>query len=175
MRAPTLSLFLMLMFLYPAGPVSAADDVQERAVPNTPFRKNPIPVAPVQTADEKIAILQQQVQTLQAQVATLQSVLKVTATGATLQAPSLSLLSTEGVTVRSGKGIAVSAGTDIAMQSQAGTSIKASSTIAVDSSGTLTLKGAQTRLNGGTKPLATLGSAVGNGQILTGSPTILGE
>ncbi len=175
MRAQTLSLFLMLASLCPAGPVPAADDVQERAVPNTPFRKSTIPSAPVQTADEKIAVLQQQLQTLQAQVAALQSVLKVTASGATLQAPSLTLLSIDGVTVQSGKSLVLKAGTGIAINSQAGTSMKASSTITVESAGTLTLKGSQTRLNGGTKPLAIVGSAVGNGQILTGSATILGE
>ena len=61
------------------------------------------------------------------------------------------------------------------MHSQAGTSMKSNSTIAVESAGTLALKGSQTKLNGGMKPLATVGSAVGNGQILTGSPTVLGE
>jgi hypothetical protein len=31
------------------------------------------------------------------------------------------------------------------------------------------------RLNDGTKPLAAVGSAVGNGQVMTGSPTIFGN
>lgn len=40
----------------------------------------------------------------------------------------------------------------------------------------LDLKGsAQIQLNGGSKSLATVGSAVGDGQILTGSGTILGD
>jgi hypothetical protein len=125
--------------------------------------------------ESRIAALQQQVQVLQAQVAALQSVLKVTPAGATLQAPTLSFLSLEGIALQSNKGIAVTAGTGLTMQSQAGTSIKAGSALSVDSSGTMDLKGASIKLNGGSKPLATVGSAVGNGKVITGSPTILGN
>jgi hypothetical protein len=61
------------------------------------------------------------------------------------------------------------------MQSQAGTYIKAGSTVTVEGSGTMDLKGAMIKLNGGNKPVATIGSTVGNGKVLSGSPTILGN
>jgi hypothetical protein len=133
------------------------------------------PRAGTASLDQQVVQLQQQVQALQAQVAALQSVLKVTPAGATLQAPTLSLLSIEGIALQSSKGIAITAGTGLTMQSQAGTSIKAGSTVTVESSGTMDLKGASIKFNGGSKPLATVGSAVGNGKVMTGSLTILGN
>ncbi|MDP1770404.1 MAG: hypothetical protein Q8L74_16590 [Nitrospirota bacterium] len=130
--------------------------------------------------EQHVAFLQQQVQTLIAQVAALQSVLIVTPTGATLQAPTLSLLSIDGTTIRSSKGIAVEAGNSIDMKSAAGTRIRAGSTASVEAGGTLDLKGALIKLNGGTKPLATVGSQVqvpGQpiGHVATGSQSVLGN
>ncbi len=157
----------------------AADEVTERAVPSSPALQQ-VPIVPggqlpALTIEQQVAALQQQVQALQAQVNALQSVLKVTATVATLQAASIALLSANDVTIQSGKGVAVTAGTGIAMHSQAGTAIKAGSTATVETNGTMDLKGAFIKLNGGGKPLATVGSAVGGGKILTGSGTILGN
>ncbi len=103
------------------------------------------------------------------------STFKVASAVATIQPQALSLSSTMGTTIQSSKGIAITAGTGLAMQSQAGTSLKAASSMLVETSGTLDLKGATTRLNGGNKPIATVGSAVGNGLILNGSQTILGN
>jgi hypothetical protein len=132
------------------------------------------------TLDQKVAFLEQQVQTLMAQVAALQSVLKVTATGAVLQAPTLSLLSIEATTIRSSKGVAIDAGTSIDMRSSTSTSIRAASTTLIEGSASLDLKGAIIKHNGGGKPLATIGSQVqipGQpiGQITTGSQTVLGN
>jgi hypothetical protein len=115
-----------------------------------------------------------------AQVAALQSVLKVTATGAVLQAPTLSLLSIEATTIRSSKGVAIDAGTSIDMRSSTSTSIRAASTTLIEGSASLDLKGAIIKHNGGGKPLATIGSHVqipGQpiGQITTGSQTVLGN
>lgn len=103
------------------------------------------------------------------------STFKVASAVATIQPQALSLSSTMGTTIQSSKGIAITAGTGLAMQSQTGTSLKAGSSMLVETSGTLDLKGATTRLNGGNKPIATVGSAVGNGLILNGSQTILGN
>lgn len=175
MRKNTLSLFILLTSACPAIPVMAADEVQGRAVPNASLMQETIPTMPVQTADQKIVFLQQQVQTLQSQGAASQSVFKLTASDATLQAPTLSILSMEGVTIRSGKGITINAATGIAMKSQTGTSIKTAGPALVESMGPLDLKGTAIKFNGGAKPLATVGSAVGDGRILTGSPTILGN
>ncbi|HEX7767473.1 MAG TPA: hypothetical protein VF443_12220 [Nitrospira sp.] len=124
--------------------------------------------------------MQQRIRTLETQIATLQSVLIVTPTGATLQAPTLLLQSLSGTTIRSGKSIAIDAGESIGTRSGTSTFIRAGSTALVEGAGTLDLKGASIRLNGGTKPLATVGSQVqlsGQpiGQVITGSPTILGN
>ena len=179
----------MLAFLVLCGGASfAVEEVTERAVPNAPLVQT-VPTVPGgalrapiagPTLDQTIAQLQQQVQTLTAQVAALQSVLKVTPTGATLQAPTLSLQSLNGTTIQSNKGVAIQAGTSIDMRSSTNTSIRAASTALIEASGTLELKGAVTKLNGGSKPLATVGSQVqvpGQpiGQIVTGTPTLLGN
>ncbi len=81
----------------------------------------------------------------------------------------------EGIAIQSSKGIAVTAGTGVAIQSKASTSIKAGTTATIEASGTTDLKGAVVKLNGGTKPVATVGGAVGNGKVMTGSVTILGN
>jgi hypothetical protein len=113
------------------------------------------------------------VQALQTQVVALQSVLKVTQTRATLQASSLSLLSSSDLTIQFGQGTAVTAGSGIAMRSGTSTVIKAGSFGSVEAAGTMDMKGSQLRLNGGNKPIAIVGNAVGNGMVLTGSPTLL--
>lgn len=130
--------------------------------------------------DQQLAIMQQRIKTLETQIAALQSVLIVTQAGATLQAPTLLLQSLSGTTIRSGKNLAIDAGESITTRSGTSTLIRASSTALVEGAGTLDLKGAPIRLNGGTKPLATVGSQVqltGQpiGQVVTGSPAILGN
>lgn len=130
--------------------------------------------------DQQLAMMQQRIRTLETQIAALQSVLIVTQAGATLQAPTLLLQSLNGTTIRSGKSLAIDAGESITTRSGTSTLIRASSTALVEGAGTLDLKGAPIRLNGGTKPLATVGSQVqltGQpiGQVITGSPAILGN
>lgn len=178
-KGVVLSITLLLPCLW-AGSATAADEVTERAVPgpSTPLRQMaPAPgrAIPAMTVEQQLTALQQQVQSLQAQLAALQSVLKVTPTGATLQAPTVSILTSGDTMIQSGKGVTVRAATGIAVQSQADTSIKAGSTATLESSGTTQVKGAILKLNGGSKPMATVGSAVGNGQIVSGSTTILGN
>ena len=106
----------------------------------------------------------------------------MTPTGVTLQGPTvtiaggvLNIQAQNNVALRAGLNVAVQAGSKLALQSGAGTALQAG--------GPLDLKGSMIRLNGGTKPLATLGSQVkvdtstgpALGQIVTGSPTILGN
>ena len=166
----------------------AAEEVTERAVPNVPLMQAlpalpgsaPRSTAAAPTLDQTVALLQQQAQALTAQVAALQSVLVVTPTGATLQAPTLSLHSLDGTTIRSNTGVAIQAGTWIDMKSSANTSIRAGSSTLIESSTTLDMKGAVMKLNGGTRPLAVVASQVqvpGQpiGQVLTGSQTIMGN
>jgi hypothetical protein len=107
-------------------------------------------------------------------------VLKVTPTGAVLQAPSVSIFGLEAININSKKLVAIEAGTSMDMKSSVNTSIKAGATAVIETSGTLDLKGAAIKHNGGAKPLATVGSQVqipGQpiGQITTGSLTVLGN
>jgi len=69
--------------------------------------------------------------------------------------------------LQSAKSVSIHAGQHVAIQS--------GGTAAVEGKGQLDLKGPSIKLNGGSKPMATVGSAVGNGTILTGSGTILGN
>lgn len=101
---------------------------------------------------------------LQAQVAALQAVLQIAPNGA--------------VTILSP--VSVQAGTNISIRASQNVSVHSSGTAIVESQGMLDLKGTAIRLNGGTKPLATVGSQVqvpGQpiGQVMTGSGTILGN
>ncbi|MBA5865970.1 MAG: hypothetical protein GDA67_04640 [Nitrospira sp. CR1.3] len=169
------------MLMLTASSPFAAEDVTERAVPGPtgaqqPGMRVPATVIPTMTVEQQIAALQQQVQSLQQQLSVIQSVVRISPTGTVIQAPALSLLSASGTVIQSDKGITVAAGQGLSMQSQGATMLKAGSSIAVEAQQTLDLKGGnQTRLNGGTKSIATVGSAVGNGQVLTGSPTIFGN
>jgi len=130
--------------------------------------------------EQQLAIMQQRIRNLETQVAALQSVLIVTQAGATLQAPTLMLQSLSSTTIHSGKGIVIDAGESINTRSGTSTLIRAGSTALVEGAGTLDLKGAPVRLNGGSKPLATVGSQIQIsrqpiGQVISGSPTILGN
>jgi len=130
-------------------------------VPNTSLMQSTIPTMPIVTSDQKIAILQQQGQALQAQVAATRSVLKVGSTGA------VTILSNDTISIQIAKRIGIGAGQNVA--------IKENGDALVQGKGTLDLKGYFIKLNGGRTPLATVGSAVGNGKVLTGSGTILGS
>jgi hypothetical protein len=99
------------------------------------------------STEQRVAFLEQQVQALSAQVAALQSVLKVTPTGAVLQAPTLSLLSIEAVNIRSSKVVAIDAGTSFDMKSVGPAAIKGSMTL-VEGTQTLDLRGGLIRHNG---------------------------
>lgn len=132
------------------------------------------------SVEQQMAIMQQRIKILETQIAALQSVLIITQTGATLQAPTLLLQSLNGTTIRSGKAIVVDAGDLLSMRSGTDTLIRAGSTALVEGAGTLDLKGAPIRLNSGTRPLATVGSQVQlsgqpTGQVISGSPTIFGN
>jgi len=152
----------------------AADEITERAVPIQELTVKPTPSRSAvanPALEQTVALLQQQVQSLQAQLAALQAAVQVTPNGMTLQGPTVTI-----------------AGGNIQIQAQQNTAITAASTLtlqsggatALQASGSLNLKGSTIVLNGGTKPLATVGSQVqvpGQpiGQIMTGSGTLMGN
>lgn len=163
------------------GSPFAADDVTERAVSGPigaqqPGMQAPTTPLPSMSVEQQIAALQQQIQSLQFQLSVIQSVVKISPNGTIIQAPALSLLSANGTVVQSDKGVTVTAGQGLSIQAAGAAAVKAGSSIAVEAQQILDLKGMnQLRLNGGTKPIATVGSAVGNGKVLTGSQTIWGN
>lgn len=114
--------------------------------------------------DQQIFALQQQVQALQAQITALQAAFKIAPNGA--------------VTILSPTSVSVQAGTTITIGAAQNISIQSNGTALVEGKGGLDLKGTPIKLNGGSKPVATVGSQVqvpGQpiGQITTGNQMIL--
>jgi hypothetical protein len=84
----------------------------------------------------------------------------------------LSAMVGRNTAVQTSSTLALRSGSDLSLRSDAGTVLQAA--------GSLNLKGSMILLNGGTKPLATVGSQVQipgqpNRQVVTGSPTVLGN
>lgn len=131
--------------------------------------------------EQQMGFLQQRIMALESQIAILQSVLIVTPTGTTLQAPALLLQSLNGTTIESQKNVSLRAGQHLFVDTSGNLSMRTGAATNFQSGGTLDVKGSSIRLNGGTKPLATVGSQVQTspgqpiGQVITGSPTILGN
>lgn len=65
------------------------------------------------------------------------------------------------------KGVSIGAGQHVAIQGNGG--------VLVEGRSPLDLNAPLIKMNGGTKPLATVGNAVGMGKVLTESGTILGN
>jgi predicted anti-sigma-YlaC factor YlaD len=125
--------------------------------------------------EQQLAALQQQVQALQDQVAALQSVIIVTLAEETLQGQTVTISSTQGIVVQSQKNSSLIAGMAMNLQSGATLIMKAQASTRVEEVGELNLIGTTIKLNTGNKQVATVGSAVANGKILTGSPVIFGN
>jgi len=143
----------------------------------------------------RLAKLQQQVELLTAQLAALQSVMKLTPGGVTLQAPTLTILTSEALTLQSAKSVTVTAGASLDARASMTTTIRSGSSAALEAGGALDLKGGVVKFNGGGMPLATVGNrvqirpgqvigtvqggvVVGTsviGDIVTGSTTLLGN
>ncbi|MDP1947327.1 MAG: hypothetical protein Q8L77_07485 [Nitrospirota bacterium] len=146
--------------------------------------------------EQQVGLLQQQVSMLQTQLAMLQAAVQVTPSGVKLQGPTVTILggvvtieaqnnvalrAGSNVDVRTGVNLSVSTGGNTSVQTGANLSLRSGAGTLVQASAPLDLKGSMISLNGGTKPLATVGSHVqvtpgsSSGQIVTGSPTILGN
>ncbi len=160
--------FLVVILACPTF-VYAADEVTERAVGIQELTVKPMPSRSAiagPTLEQTVVLLQQQVQSLQAQMAALQSALKIASNGA------VTILSPASVSIQAGMNVAIGAGTQV--------SIHSNGTTLIEGKGAVDLKGVPLKLNGGTKPLATVGSQVqvpGQpiGQVVTGSLAVLGN
>jgi hypothetical protein len=150
-------------------------------------RTAPVPVAPL-SIEQQVAVLQQQVQALQAQLAALQAVVRVTPSGIANQWPTVTIEAGE-LDVRAADHMTLMAGSSVTVRAS-GIALSSSGTAVLQAGATLDLQGSLIRLNGGGKPLATVGSLVqplpgsptgsggavsANAQVVTGSPTILGN
>jgi len=187
--------WLLMVALLLVIPAHAADDIQERAVPNTGVRQGLQPEGSMSATDMRLAKLQQQVELLTAQLAALQSVIKLTPGGVTLQAPTLTIVTSEALTLQSTKSVTIAAGTSLDARASMTTTIRSGSSAALEAGGSLDLKGGVVKFNGGGMPLATVGNrvqirpgqvigtvqggvVVGTsviGDIVTGSTTLLGN
>jgi hypothetical protein len=150
-------------------------------------RTAPVPAAPL-SIEQQVAVLQQQVQALQAQLAALQAVVRVTPSGIANQRPTVTI-EAEDLDVRASNHMTLMAGSIVSVRAS-GIALSSSGTAVLQADATLDLQGLPIRLNGGGKPLATVGSLVqplpgspagsggavnANAQVVTGSPTILGN
>jgi uncharacterized protein YraI len=84
------------------------------------------------------------------------------------------------VAVRAGADLSATVGRNTSVQTGANLSLRSGAGTALQAAGSLDLKGSTILLNGGTKPVATVGSQVQMpgqpiGQVITGSPTVLGN
>lgn len=149
----------------PPAVAGAVDEVTERAVPNSstmvqqPAQPSGATI-PSLTVDQRLAAMQQQIQALQMQVSALQAIVNITPSAVTIH-------SNGSLVIQAAKGVSIGAGQTVSIQGTGG--------VFVEGKGPLELKAPLIKLNGGTKPLATVGSAVSNGTIVTGSGTILGN
>ncbi|MDE3039974.1 MAG: hypothetical protein KGJ82_05295 [Nitrospirota bacterium] len=191
---------LLLLFSVAGSGAWAADEITDRAVPTLP-KMQPAPpltdaVAGAQASiEQQVGLLQQQVGTLQAQLAMLQAAVQVTANGVTLRGPTVTIaggvvtieaqntMALNGhsdMSVRASANLSVSTGGNTSVQTGSNLTLRSGAGALLQASGPLDLKGSTILLNGGTKPLATVGSQVqvpGQpiGQVITGSPTVLGN
>ena len=92
-----------------------------------------------------------------------------------MQGQTVTLSSPKNIVIQSQYNISATAGAAMSLQSGAAMTVRGNATTTVEGVGGLNLKGPTVRLNNGNKPVATVGSAVSGGKVLTGSMTILGE
>ena len=137
-----------------------------------------------ETLQKQILSLQRQVQLLQAQVVGLRSVLKVDQNGATLQAQTLNLVGesisvqaqgSKGLSLSSTNGITIDGVGKIAMKSKTVLDLQSQGNLSAKAGAVTNLMGSVIYLNGGGVPIATVGSKVAQGQVVSGSPTVLAQ
>jgi hypothetical protein len=140
----------------------------------------PAPGAATASAiDPQILALQAQIASLQAQLNAMAAAVRVTPTGLVLQGPTvtivgsaISIQSQSNLVLRVGQNVNLEIGGVTSLTTGADLKLSAGGAAVVAGTGTLDLRGSSVRFNGGSKPVALLGSAVANGQILSGSPSV---
>jgi opacity protein-like surface antigen len=174
--------------------VCAADAVATRALP----MPNQLQAPPQISLQQQVSALQQQVAILQSQLAAVLAAVQVTPAGVTLQGPSVTIAggfvkvrAQNDLTLETATNLSLQVGVNLNANVGANTALRTGSNLALGSgSGTtmrassvLDLYGSTIRLNGGTKPLAIVGSQVqsnvngqqAQGQVVTGSQTVLSD
>ena len=169
---------IALLFALQLSVALAADPSFRQAQPHpmAPQRGSTIPQLQL-TPDylyQQITALQQQVVTLQGQVNLLRSVVQISQTETTIQAENLSLKATKALALNSGKDTTLTVENEFTLTSAKDLLIKSGKTANVEGGALLNLKAPQVKLNNGSKPMATVGSIVSGGKVISGSPTIFG-
>lgn len=137
----------------------------------------------------QVAKLEQLVASLQQQVALLQSVIKISGNGVEIN-------SGNDIKIKSARTVDIIAGNETNIKSVGTTNLWSTGNTVMKSNGfdllsgvirlsgsrgeisvasEMSIKGAILKLNKGTKPFATVGSMIAGNQVITGTPTILGE
>jgi hypothetical protein len=185
----------------------AAEGMPTRAAPISPLMQGAPALSNAASSqlstEQKVLVLQQQVATLQGQLAAVLAAVSVTPSGVTLQGQTVTInggvvkvraqndLNVEGhanMSVRVSGNLDTNVGNNSSVRTASTLSIATGGATVLQTAATLDLKGSVIKLNGGTKPLATLGSQVqvtvnggvaagssANGSVLNGSPTVLAD
>ena len=127
------------------------------AVPIAELMVRPVPAAP--TVEQQLAQLQQQLQSLQAQLAAMQAIVQVTPSSTAGQEPNLTIAA-GNIVLRASNDLATVSGSSTSIQASAAVDLRASSGMVLRAAGPLALDGSIVRLNGGARPVATVGSVV---------------
>jgi hypothetical protein len=170
MKSTLLTLVLLCQFI--CGAASAAPP------PTGVVRSTVSPVAAPLPIEQQLAALQQQVQ---AQLAALQAVVRVTSTGNAWQDPTVTIIGAE-VNIQARDNVTLMAASTVSVRA-ANLALSSSGGAVLQAGTKLDLKGLPVTLNGGGKPLATVGSLVqmvpgsanGSGSVITGSQTVLAD
>lgn len=178
---------MLAMILTACGPaVWAADTMIAQVPPTAPVRTAPSQLRSAMPLDQQVEMLQQQVAVLQAQVNALLTAVRVTETGVVLQGPTVQIAG-QSIDIRSDANLGFKAGSlsgeiaqNASMRTGGTLTVVSSGGTTLRSTGTLDLKGTILRLNGGNRPVATVGSGVQMqsataGQIVNGSPNVFSE
>jgi hypothetical protein len=175
----------MLALMLTAACCSATLAADRTAVQGTMIAQVRAPIEPAPLEQQVIA-LQKQVSVLQAQLNALLSAVKVSEAGVVLQGRTVSIagatidVRSDGTLAMRAANLAAEVARDTSLRSGFATSISSSAGVTVQAAGPVDIRGTQVRLNGGSRPVATVGSGVqtssaGSGQVITGSSTVLAD
>lgn len=175
---------LALMLIAACCPATfAADRAAAQVTPMMAQLRASIEPTPL---DQQVTALQKQVAVLQAQLNALLSAVQVSEAGVVLQGRTVTIagatidVRSDGTLAMRATNLAAEVARDTSLRSGFAISISSSAGTTVQAAGPVDVRGTQVRLNGGGRPVATVGSGVqtssaGSGQVITGSSTVFAD